>query len=358
MTTAQHVAGPRRGVALLLAASGLLAAVTLTPAPRAEAGERPVLRNASFGASGTAAPPAVVDVSTAGQLSSALSSAVPGRTIRLADGTYRGNFSLRTSGTASAPIRITGSRRAVLDGGTLASGYVLHLDRADYVQVDGITVRNGQKAVVLDQSSHVTLTRLDLRSTGSEVLLLRNYSCDNVVSDSEIHDSGRVTAGYGEGVYIGLSRSNWSSAGQSRTNGGPDRSDRNTVVGNHIYATTAENVDVKEGTTGGRISGNRFDATGISGANYADSWVDIAGNGYLVENNVGVNAGAVLVDGYQTHVIVSGWADGNVFRGNASAVNGPGYGIAIATPSSGNVVFAGNTATGARKGLTNVTVVP
>jgi hypothetical protein len=55
--------------------------------------------------------------------------------------------------------------------------------------------------------------------------LLRDYSRENVVSHNDIHDSGRVTPGYGEGVYLGLSRSNWS-APQSRTGGQPDTSDR------------------------------------------------------------------------------------------------------------------------------------
>jgi hypothetical protein len=298
-----------------------------------------------------------VQVSTAAQLTSALQAATPGTTIVLADGTYAGRFTLARSGTATAPIRITGSRAAVLDGGSTSTGYVLHLDRASYVQVDGFTVRNGQKAVVLDQSSHVVLDHLDLGHTGDEVLLLRNYSSDDVVSNNEIHDSGLVTPGYGEGVYVGLSQSNWSSTSQSRTGGAPDTSDRNRIQGNHIVRTTAESVDIKEGTTGGVVSGNTFDATGLSGANYADSWVDIAGNGYLVQGNTGLPGGALL-DGYQTHVILAGWGNDNVFDANASTVDAAGYGIDIHTKGTGNVVKASNTVVGAAKGLTNIAVTP
>jgi hypothetical protein len=298
-----------------------------------------------------------VTVSTASELSTALGAARPGQTIVLNDGTYRGDFTLRACGTATEPIRVTGGRGAILDGGSVSGGYVLHLDNASYVQVDGITVTNGQKAVVLDQSSHVSLQNLDLHTTGEEVVLLRNYSRDNLVRKNEIHDSGRVTPGYGEGVYLGLSRSNWSTS-QSRTGGQPDTSDRNSVVGNHIYDTTAENVDVKEGTTGGVISGNVLDGSALSGANYADSWVDVAGNGYTVENNSGVNNGSVLVDGYQTHVQATGWAAGNVFRGNTSAVNGPGYAVNVQTPSSRNVVYLSNTYSAAKRGLTNIAATP
>lgn len=303
------------------------------------------------------APRVVVHVATAAQLTAALSAAAPGQTIVLADGVYRGNFTLQASGTSSSIIRVTGSRKAILDGGTVASGYVLHLDNAHYVQVDGMTIRDGQKAVVLDQSTHDTLTNLDLQDTGEEIVLLRNFSSDNVVSSNQVHDSGHTTAGYGEGIYVGLSYSNWSS-GQSRTGGAPDTSDRNQILGNHVYDTTAENVDIKEGTSGGLIADNSFDATGISGANYADSWVDIAGNGYTIRGNVGTNPGSKLVDGYQTHVIISGWGKNNVFVANSCTVNSTGYGINIQTSGSGNVVYASNTESGAARGLTNIPVTP
>lgn len=302
-------------------------------------------------------PRSVVHVATAAQLTAALAAAVPGQTIVLADGVYRGNFTVKASGTSSSIIRITGSRNAILDGGTVSSGYVLHLDNAHYVHVDGLTIRDGQKAVVLDQSTHDTLTNLDLQDTGEEIVLLRNYSSDNVVSASQVHDSGHTTAGYGEGIYVGLSYSNWSSS-QSRTGGGPDTSNRNQITGNHVYNTTAENVDIKEGTTGGLIADNSFDATGMSGANYADSWVDIAGNGYQIRNNVGTNPGSKLVDGYQTHVIISGWGRNNVFAGNSCTVNSTGYGINIQTSGSGNVVYSSNTESGAAKGLTDIPVTP
>jgi hypothetical protein len=301
-------------------------------------------------------PENIMSVSTAAQLSGALAAAVPGQTVRLADGTYVGNFTLNRSGTATAPIRVTGSRGAIIDGGSVSGGYALHLDNANYVQVDGIRISNAQKAIVLDQSSHVTLTNLDLHFTGNEILLIRNYSSDNVVSNNQIHDAGRTNAGYGEGVYVGLSKSNWSSAGQSRTGGGPDSSDRNEILGNNIYNTTAESVDIKEGTTGGLIANNTFDSIGMSGANYADSWVDIAGNGYLVQGNIGTNPGSALRDGYQTHVILSGWANSNQFRANTSSVNADGYGINVQMPSSGNVVFSDNTVSAAGKGLTDIAV--
>ena len=77
--------------------------------------------------------------------------------------------------------------------------------------------------------------------------------------------------------------------------GEPDHRDRNQVLRNEIWATTSESIDIKEGTSGGLIEGNRFDGSGLSGA---DSWVDVKGNGYtILGNTIGTNSPK---DGYQT----------------------------------------------------------
>ena len=145
---------------------------------------------------------------------------------------------------------------------------------------------------------------------------------------------------------MGLARSNWAAPGQSRTGGRPDTSDGNRIIANHVYRTTAESVDVKEGTSGGRIEGNRFDSTGMTGANYADSWVDVAGNGWTVRANVGTNPGSRLVDGYQTHVQLAGWGNANLFDANRSIVRAGGYAINVHTKGTGNVVWSTNTVVG------------
>jgi hypothetical protein len=301
-------------------------------------------------------PSEVVAVSTAAQFSAALASARPGRVISLAAGVYRGNFTLRNSGTAADPIRVAGPRGAVIDGGNPATGFALHLDGADHVVLDGFSVSNAQKALVLDESDHDTLTNLDMHSSGDEVLVLRNYSSDNVVSANLIHDAGLTEPPYGEGVYVGLSSTNWNKAGQSRTAGAPDHSDRNQIIGNTIWNTTAESIDIKEGTTGGVVKGNHLNSTGMTGANDADSWIDIAGNNYQVLNNVGVNPGSALVDGIQTHRILAGWANGNTFAGNNLTVNASGFGVYVQTPKNDNIVKTDNRVTGASRGISNVPV--
>ena len=57
---------------------------------------------------------------------------------------------------------------------------------------------------------------------------------------------------------------------------------------------------------------SRGNGANMSGQNNADSWIDIAGNGYRVTGNSGVNA---RLDGIQTHKQGPGVsAANNVFR--------------------------------------------
>jgi hypothetical protein len=121
-----------------------------------------------------------------------------------------------------------------------------------------------------------------------------------------------------------------------------------------------ENVDIKEGTTGARIIGNTFDGSGLTGADYDDSWVDVKGDDVLVQDNTGT---ATSNDGYQTHAQQSGWGCGTVFRGNMSDLTGATgstrLAINVTHHSSGcaATVYSTNSVTGG-KGLTNVPVTP
>lgn len=277
------------------------------------------------------------------ELQAALAAVHPGDSLQLADGTYAGRFTVSSSGTADQPIFLCGGPGAVLDGGGVRAGYVLHLQGASYVRVVGFGVRNGQKGVVADASQQSIIWGLTVSDIGDEAIHLRTFSSDNVVGGNVVRRTGLRRAKFGEGVYIGSANSNWC----EYTNCQPDQSDRNVVRDNTIGETTAESVDIKEGTTGGAVIGNRFDGAGLRGA---DSWVDVKGNGWLIERNTGQNSPA---DGFQTHSVVDGWGTGNTFRGNVANVNGPGYGFHL-TPASGNTVSCDNQATGAGHGLSNV----
>jgi len=288
-------------------------------------------------------PAGAATVSTADELQAALSAAQPGQVIRLADGTYTGEFVTSADGTAQQPIYLCGSRDAVLDGGDIEGGYVLHLDRASYWRLVGFTVTNGEKGVMTDGTVGSVIQQLDVHHIGDEAIHLRDNSTDNVVLDNEVSDTGLRRDKYGEGVYVGTAISNWCRYSDCQ----PDRSDRNVIKGNTIVRVTSEAVDLKEGTTGGVLEDNTFDGSRMSGA---DSWVDVKGNNWLIRDNRGESS---LEDGFQSHEILHGWGDHNVFSGNTANVDGPGYGIAL-RPEEGNVVTCDNTAHGAEQGLSNI----
>jgi hypothetical protein len=318
-------------------------------------------------------PGRTISVSTPAQLTAALANARPGDTIALSAGTYEGAFYATTSGTVSAPITLTGPGTAVLSNrgggcdpnapsGLSYCGYGLHLNRVAYWRLVGFAVTGSAKGIVLDGSSHNVLDGVQVYGIGDEGVHFRASSSDNVLKNASVHDTGQSQPGFGEGLYFGSAQSNWPKYGEG---GGPDRSDRNQALNNHFGPNiAAEHIDIKEGTVGGVVSGNTFDARGISGENFADSWVDVKGSGYTLSGNHGsYSGGTTLLDGYQVHQIVSGAGCGNTFRGNDSDLGGAsGYAINVTDQSncsgSPNVVYASNTVSNAGKGLTNIPVTP
>jgi hypothetical protein len=287
----------------------------------------------------------VVTVRTSSALVAALKAAKPGQTISLADGTYTGKFVAAANGTAAAPIRLVGSRKAVLTTGKISSGYALHIT-GDRWRVTGLTVRTAAKGIVLDGSVDTVLSGLDVGTIGLEGVHFRAGSSGGILEKSLIHDTGVTKPKYGEGVYIGSAQSNWSSIMGSGSK--PDRSDRVTVRGNVISNTPAEGVDAKEGTTGGVISGNRFVRSGYSGANSADSWIDLKGNGYAVTGNTG---SGTKLDAIQVHTVLAGWGNGNRISGTGVSGGVSGYEVWVHTKSTGTVVTCKSSS--AAKGLTN-----
>ncbi|MGW7447966.1 right-handed parallel beta-helix repeat-containing protein [Kitasatospora sp. NPDC054795] len=287
---------------------------------------------------------AVVKVATAKQLQSAIAAAVPGRTIQLADGTYSGNFKATAPGTAAAPITLTGSAKAVLTTPT-GGGYGLHLDGASYWTVQGLTVTGAQKGIMADSADHVVIDGVTVHHTTMEGVHFRNSSAYGTLRNSRIHDTGLGRDGMGEGVYVGTA------------NTLTDRSDHVRITGNTFGPNIGgENVDLKEGTTGGLVSGNTFDGDGLTGRNSDDSWVDVKGNDYVIENNTGRRT---TDDGYQTHSLRPGWGCGTVFRGNRSDLTGATgpdrYAIDVTDYDAATckvTIGAGNTVTGGR-GLVN-----
>lgn len=286
------------------------------------------------------APLRIINVSTALQLKAALLDARAGDEIVMADGTYNGKFVIApgVNGTATNPITLRGSRNAVLNAGDINTGYVLYL-QSNYWILKGFTLTNGLKGLMVDGSHYSKVDSVKIFHIGEEALHLRTFSTQNTVTRCDISETGLKTPDYGEGIYIGSAKNNWA----TYSNGLPDLCDSNYVIANIIGPNvTAECIDVKEGTTAGIIRGNTFNAAGITGANSGDSWIDVKGNNYLIENNIGTNpGGSIFKDGYQVHVAVDGWGNNNQFKNNNCVVNATGYGFNIQLSGS-NGTSTGN----------------
>ncbi len=308
---------------------------------------------ASAPASAPASCPSGTLVSTASGLTDALAAATPGATVVLADGRYEGRFTIAVTGTATAPITLCGASGAVLDGGGTDTGYTLHLQGASHWRLEGFSVSGGQKGVMLDGSSSNVLTGLSVSGTGDEAVHLRAGSSDNTVENSTISNAGLHDAKFGEGIYVGTAQSNWCEISACK----PDASDRNLISGNTVSGTTAETIDVKEGTTGGQLLGNVLDG---SAATAVDSLIDVKGSDWVVSGNIGT---AAPKDGAQVHVILEGWGARNAFDGNSFAVAPPGYAVSVVgdARAAGNQVACDNRATVAGTDapgrVTNVTCV-
>ncbi len=285
-----------------------LAAVLLLPACRSD-------NQPSGPASDACGAQGTVVSSTVG-LRAAVAGAEPGDRILLADGAYDGPFEITRAGTASRPITLCGSPDARLVGGSTAHGYTLHLDGASYWRLEGFSVTGGQKGVVLDGSSHNRLRDLRISKVGDEALHLRAGSSDNLVTGTRIRSTGLHDPTYGEGIYIGSAAGNWCDISDCR----PDRSDRNRIIGNDVANTTAEAIDVKEGTTGGELRDNLLDG----GSGSVDSVVDLKGNRWLVRGNELSSAGP---DAVQVHVVRRGWGRGNRILQNAFTLSRAGYAV-------------------------------
>lgn len=257
-------------------------------------------------------PPATVRVTDGDSLRAALAEAGAGTVIELAEGTYRGRFTIDRAAEPAARAWLCGAAGAALDGGDARSGTVLHLDGAHHWTVQGILVREGLKGVMVDESTGVELRGLRVHTIGDEAIHVRRGSVDARVIGNVVSDTGLREPEFGEGIYIGSAHSNWC----RYTACGPDRSDGAVVADNLVYATTAEPIDVKEGTTGGVIERNQLDGSKITGP-VPDSWVALKGNDWIVRDNHGEVS---PLDGFQVTVELEGWGRRNIIEGNSGRI--------------------------------------
>lgn len=297
-------------------------------------------------------------VANSTELADALKLAKPGDSIIMKDGIYKGKFVIpeTANGSANNPITLIGNKQAIIDGGTTETGYALHL-KASYWHLTGFTVTNALKGIIADNANHTIMDAIEVTKVGEEGIHLRKASSNNVIKNCKITYTGLKTPDYGEGIYIGSAYSNW----PKYTNNQPDKCDENQILNNTIGPfVAAECIDIKEGTSKGIIRGNTFYSKGITGANSADSWIDVKGNSYLIENNTGINEQpSVLKDGYQINCAYAGWGCYNEFKNNVCNVNAGGFGFNVRLKSSkgeavGNKIYKNNKVNNAASGTANI----
>ena len=265
-----------------------------------------------------------IDVSTTEELLIAMRNAKPGDIIRAAGGiydytTYQGaqKFDTSAEGTKDAPITLTAAdpdNPPVITGTNTGNGYGLHIT-GDYWIVENLKITTSQKGIVLDNSNHSIIRNCEVYNTGAEAIAIRDGSSDCIIKDTYIHDTGLVTPGYGEGVYIGSAKS---------TMGFDYKCDNNIVDGCTFMNVAAEHVDVKEYTTGTEIMNCTFFGNGMTGENYAGSFVDIAGNNVNVHDNIGYrNGNKNIVAAFELHLQVENWGYHCIFTDNTLYMDQP-----------------------------------
>ncbi|MFI8632458.1 right-handed parallel beta-helix repeat-containing protein [Microbacterium sp. NPDC077663] len=272
-------------------------------------------------------------------LQRAVDAAAPGDVLRLADTTYAGRLVVSASGSDAAPIVLCGSAQARIDGGDATTGYALHVDGAAHWRIAGFAITGASKGIVADAASDIVFDRLVVEDIGEEGIHLRSGTTDSTVSNSSVRRTGIVTAEYGEGIYVGSAESNWC----RYTGCEPDRSDRNRLVGNTVSDTTAEAIDIKEGSSGGVAEANTLTLSDVA---VVDSAVDVKGNDWRIAGNRVTSAGI----GIEVQQVADGWGGRAVIEGNTidAAIDAYAIDVAGAARTQGSVIRCDNrTASGA-----------
>ena len=278
---------------------------------------------------------AVILVDGAVTLRKALLNARPGDCIRLAPGTYTAPdayrisyakmdrnvyFYSRASGTADKPITIESeqaNKKAEIEGiRTSDSGYILWINGAHW-NIRNLVLRRGGKGLVLDEASNSRVSGVEVYNVGDEGIHLRSGTSNTVVENCVVDGTGLKQPGFGEGLYIGSDNGQWDKYKKDCNN--------NTIRGCTIRNTTAEGVDVKEGTTRNIIERCKIYGGAISGENFADSFIDLKGdraqvrnNTFYKENNNTVTRGVAIVVRPEGPTATNNWIFDNVFHMNNS----------------------------------------
>lgn len=261
----------------------------------------------------------VIRVTNTQELKAALENAAAGDEILLAEGEYiySGStakgfmFKCQADGTENAPIILRSEdpeNPAVLSGSSAAENAVLAVT-GDWWEIRDLKVTNAQKGIIADNSNNTKIIGCEVYNIGSEGIHFRDNSSYCTAESCFVHDTGVVSPGYGEAIYIG--------SAYSTTGYGYD-CHYNTVRGCRLGPNVAaEHIDVKEYTIGTLIENCIFDGTGMSGANSSKSFVNIKGNDCILRNNTGYRNGCdKILRAFEQNQVVDGWGQNASVYGN------------------------------------------
>jgi hypothetical protein len=218
-------------------------------------------------------------------------------------------------------------------------GYSIRVVSSSYIRVAGFNLVNALKGIDVQNTTNSEFMYLNTNNTMQEGIRLRYNSINNTVEYNNISNTGRLWAGWGEGIYVGTSKKN-----SIEFNLPEDHSDYNAFRYNRFGAgVLAENIDVKEFTLGGKIVDNRFNGSAIQNINGAMSWVSLKGNNWTVYNNTGtglLNIGA----GFRVLVQWEGQGHSNrLLENTCYNLDDQSYCVYVHPDAAENVVACTNT---------------
>ncbi len=273
----------------------------------------------------------------------ALVRAQPGDQVLVASGEYPPFASVR-SGTADAPIRITGEDARIVGAG---DGRVIEVTHS-YTTLEGLDISEGDVLVRLVGTQGVRLLDNFLHGAGSECVRLRDGASNSEIVGNRIERCGMrdfnldADRKNGEGVYIGVAPE------QLGDDPGASAVAQGNRVADNDISVPGECVDVKEGAVGTQVVANRCtggeDPEGAGFSSRAD--------GSTFRENVSTgHAGAGIRLGGDD----PGQGVGNVVVGNRLSGNA-GYGLKVERLPQGEI--CGNEVSGNDEGITNGEVDP
>lgn len=261
----------------------------------------------------------IIRVANTDEFKAALLNAHPGDEIVLTGKEYiysgstpKGRmFTGETDGTEESPIVLRSENPdspAVISGISTDGSYALTIT-GDWWSIENVKVKNAAKGIVLDNSNHTKIIGCEVYNMGQEGIHIRDGSSHCLIEKCFIHDTGVKTPAYGEGIYVGSAQSTSEYDHSCHYN-----RIRGCSIGPNV---AAEHIDVKEYTIGTIIEKCIFDGTGMSGENYADSFVDLQGNDCILRFCTAYRNGAININrAFEMNKLAEGWGQNAYIYGN------------------------------------------